>query len=341
MATGQVWSDNSPSGADWAHASLLGLDAQAELISLTARESDDKEFTSRHLEVVAAFRYPQTDVELEYRIWVYPEAEGVRTQIWVKGEPREVVEAALPRFVVQVRAGSRWQEWVLRALDLPSGPDWSIDLSWEKTSNPPEVVLTSVDGEARRTLSSTPTGAKGVLSRELRLDGTVSVRVRPQGDQLALTEAWLVGPDGKQKVRLAIASSAIDSTGPGRVESLPVGGISFRAIGYYNDTQHRHEPELHLLRDEPVAGDEIAWASVLMGEAPGGGVAIVKESHKCVNQSGVDTGAFEVGQGGRRDWLGIGPKDLSPDEWRWAWATWTVLYDAPTDNARQLALKTI
>ena len=340
LATGQVWSDQSPFGADWAHASLLGMDAEAELVSLTARESDDEEFTSRHLEVVAAFRYPQTDVELEYRIWVYPEAEGVRTQIWVKGQPREVVQAALPRFVSKSELGHRDEEWVLRALDLPSGPEWSIDLSWEETSTPPEVVLTSMDGEARHTLSSTSTGAKGVLSSDLRLDGTVSVRVRAQGDQLAMTEAWLVGPDGEQKVRLAIASSAIDSTGPGRVESLPVGGVDFRAIGYYNDTQHRHEPELHLLRDESVAGDEIAWASVLMGEAPRGGVAIVKESHKCVNQSGVDTGAFQVGAG-RVDvtgW-GLGPKDLVPDEWRWAWATWTVLFDAPTDNARQLALK--
>jgi hypothetical protein len=150
----------------------------------------------------------------------------------------------------------------------------------------------------------------------------------------------LSSPDGSRRVEQTGTQSVASLSATGRVENLPVAGLTYRAVGYYNDTQHRHEPELHLVRDEAVDTGEIEWASVLMGETAAGGVAIVKESHKCVNQFGVDTGSFLVDDARVEvtGW-GIGRKDLDPIEWKWAWATWTVLYDAPTSNARQLALK--
>ena len=137
----------------------------------------------------------------------------------------------------------------------------------------------------------------------------------------------------------AAGPAAPRDPGAGQTDFLPAAG-ALRAIGYFNDTQHRHEPGLHLVRDEPVPAGEIPWASILCVEDARAGLAIVKESHKCANQPGVDTGAFIAGPGGVRvtGW-GLARADVRQDEFRWCWATWTVGYDAPNADARELALK--
>jgi len=114
------------------------------------------------------------------------------------------------------------------------------------------------------------------------------------------------------------------------------------AAGYYNDTQHRNFEHTPLLKEEirrePLQAREIYdWANLLQIEDASGGLALVKESHKCVNQPGFDTGAFVL-------WPGeIGVSGLGYDEaqhtywpsrkyhvagqWIDAWATWIIAYE--------------
>jgi hypothetical protein len=121
------------------------------------------------------------------------------------------------------------------------------------------------------------------------------------------------------------------------------------AIGYYNDTQHRNHDDLTLLREECLPDfakrQVIDWANMLCLEAEGAGLAVVKESHKCVNQPGVDTGAFII----KPDelWVsGLGLKSnnyagghwLRPGaEFRPCWAHWTILYTGgPLERQRAI-----
>jgi len=126
-----------------------------------------------------------------------------------------------------------------------------------------------------------------------------------------------------------------------RVDHLPVAAAGKRcwAIGYYDDTQHRNKPETPVLRREGGKLRGSDWASIFCLEDERGGLAMVKESHKCVNQSGVDTGRFVLdGAGLANTGWGLRPSDLDDREYRWCWASWTVAH-AGGERARQLALK--
>ncbi|MGB0372806.1 MAG: hypothetical protein ACPGN3_15835 [Opitutales bacterium] len=64
--------------ADWA----LGKLGKGTLLSLSATDDDDEQFTSEHLAVEAEIEYKS--LKLKYVIWAYPGAPGLRTQIWLK-----------------------------------------------------------------------------------------------------------------------------------------------------------------------------------------------------------------------------------------------------------------
>lgn len=146
------------------------------------------------------------------------------------------------------------------------------------------------------------------------------------------TQLWVRGP--------AEARTAGADPARARTETIPFRAERLHAIGYYNDTQHRHEPGLPLLREEQVDPGVIDWANVLCAENGDRGVALVKESHKCVNQSGVQTGAFVAGATsiGVTGW-GLAPGNARADRWQWAWATWLIGYDVRAPRARELAIK--
>jgi hypothetical protein len=85
---------------------------------------------------------------------------------------------------------------------------------------------------------------------------------------------------------------------------------------------------------------------MILFEKDGEGIAIVKESHKCVNQDGVDTGGFVVtedaclvtGLGLTSNHYG-GGFYLNSSEFAMCWASWTLLYQASGEDERQRAVK--
>ncbi len=54
-----------------------------------------------------------------------------------------------------------------------------------------------------------------------------------------------------------------------RTEWLPVTAPALHAIGYFNDTQNRHKPDTHLLREESVKPGLTDWANILCLEPIG------------------------------------------------------------------------
>jgi hypothetical protein len=120
---------------------------------------------------------------------------------------------------------------------------------------------------------------------------------------------------------------------------LKTANLSKTAIGYYNDTQHRNTAATKIIREESVKEQQVDWASLFCLEDRLGGLVMVKESHKCVNQSGVDTGIFLCDDRGLSNtgWA-LSVDDLQPDRFQWCWATWVILYDGTADG-REMAIK--
>ncbi len=76
------WAFDVNNKADW---DIPGVTVgPAKLVTLTANENDDDGFTNKHLEVVVEFYYEQSKTHLQYRVWAYPKAPGLRVQIWLK-----------------------------------------------------------------------------------------------------------------------------------------------------------------------------------------------------------------------------------------------------------------
>ena len=75
--------------ADW---DLSLFEDDVELVSLTADISNDDNFTSQHIRIVAEMdyampekQYGESGLRLRFEIWAYPDAPGFRTQLFLKG----------------------------------------------------------------------------------------------------------------------------------------------------------------------------------------------------------------------------------------------------------------
>ncbi|VGO15657.1 hypothetical protein PDESU_04242 [Pontiella desulfatans] len=409
LRSGNEWVEEAAGEADWRFPGLIEGDAR--LVSLTARESDDEGFTSRHLEVVAEMEYPQTGVWLKYVVWAYPDAPGVRTQIWLKGEPKAVdaVRAAKDGVAIGVVSGKPHQipesmpesaaapayhtsnlyhgkEVELKIEGMKHDRNYKAMLSWWDTGGgkrrTQSVKVASMDGESLVQVvpptalpafrdKALPGDAAFNIPPEVRVGDMVRVKVqKEQGVNANLSELWVYeeggAPEGLQLAgnreriehletiapegyhlaayldcggKTTLAPEMKEASG-NRVDFLPVVGSGLTAFGYYNDTQHRHTPQHHMVREEPVDGSSVDWASVLFAEKGQGGMAWVKESHKCVNRSGVDTGGFISDAAGLHNTgSALSAPYLRPDEYRWCWASWTLLYPENTQFARELAMK--
>lgn len=117
-----------------------------------------------------------------------------------------------------------------------------------------------------------------------------------------------------------------------------------RYWGFYNDPGHRVNTK-DMVREEVKKGwplfqdEQIAWASGVSVESGGQGLIAVKESNKTVNKYGHQTGAFYCTPKGLEvtGW-GLKPSEISTQEFRRIWATWTICFAGGQDEM-ELALK--
>jgi hypothetical protein len=71
---------------DWNLPGSLTDSSEAILDDVVISEDDDDGFTTKHLQVIAAISYPESNLKIQYVIWVYPGAPGIRTQLRIKAE---------------------------------------------------------------------------------------------------------------------------------------------------------------------------------------------------------------------------------------------------------------
>ena len=90
LQTDKEWVSKQPEHlADW---DLSLFDDDVELVSLTADISNDDNFTSQHIRIIAEMdyamsgkHYGESGIRLRFEIWAYPDAPGFRTQLFLKG----------------------------------------------------------------------------------------------------------------------------------------------------------------------------------------------------------------------------------------------------------------
>ncbi len=127
-------------------------------------------------------------------------------------------------------------------------------------------------------------------------------------------------------------------------DHLPVdpSNHKIRLIGYYHESQFRNTAETEAFKEEVLekcAGDNtFSWPGIMSVKAEDDGLILVKESQKCANIKGHNTGEFEAGKNGLTvtGW-GLLPHEIK-DYYRKCWATWAIVYQGGTDE-RELAVK--
>lgn len=132
----------------------------------------------------------------------------------------------------------------------------------------------------------------------------------------------------------------------GNVDFIPLDTTKSKRIyiGYFNDTQHRNSSHTPILKEETHSEDiqnkeQNWWANIVALEQGDDGVMMVKESHKCVNQYGVETGSFIVNSDGIcNTGTSLSLEEIVPDKYKWFWGSWVIPYQSGDVN-RQLALK--
>ncbi len=176
LDSGKVWS-SAGGECDW---EIVGVSdcGGATLQSLTATSSTDDHFTSEHIDVVAEIYYPQSSSTVKYHIWVYPDAPGIRTQLYVKGDTanREISQTGSNavsfkrvrgKMLENYSANSIVEKHISSTIEDKSAIElqiFGIDLnkrykvgvtlwSFKERDVVQDITITSVDGESRKVVA--------------------------------------------------------------------------------------------------------------------------------------------------------------------------------------------
>ncbi len=408
LKVNREWVDLNPEKtSDWELPKPV-RDKSGTIISLVAERSTDDGFTTEHLAITAEIAYPASAIIMQYVIWAYPDASGLRTQLHLKsGMPSAKQTVSVGKAGIQVVKGSPYtppknkatneilprsfismlaRNVELNLTGLDADKEYSLGLSWldwDNRNRRQSVILSSVDGETKVTVvdkARMPASLVGrtenpeprivAIPEGLKLDGTIRMVVKSTGAAACISEVWLYESGAEQGLATGVPADRADElrekapegaklvaylncggniaapkteskTPPPRIDYLPVQGKGLRrlAIGYYNDTQNRHKAKDHMIREEVVDDAVVDWANILCLEDNRSGIAMVKESHKCVNQPGLETGDFRIDEDELANTgMKLRSADLVEDRYRSCWASWLVVYGAG-DSARELAIK--
>lgn len=404
--SGKKWSTDSEA-CDWSIEGFTTSEAKAQLLSITAQRANDDNFSSDYLGVVAEVFYPSSMTTVQYHIWAYPGAPGLRTQLYVKGDGTlaNITQQTLKslsfktvegKIVSPYAAGEATAQYYastiegnpieVQILGLDLNKNYKVGLSlWSFTDTDlaQNVAIMSVDSENSKTVlqgvevpgfKNGEVVAKEVsfdLPTDILLDGSCRLVISGGDKTATVSEIYLYeSSDVKYSFSGDIERvEELQATAPegyvlsgyfdcgeknggqqipynGYVDRLPVNATSLNRsyVGYFNDTQHRNTAQTPLIREsasaEVVDSETVSWANlVAVDDASGDGIVMLKESHKCVNQYGVDTGDFEVSQTGvYNSGLGLSASEVSADEFKWCWASWSIVYSGDEAD-RQLAIK--
>lgn len=414
LITGKVWTNpKSTQSCDWQYNGLVDESTPGTLVSLVAKPNNDEGFTSDHIEVIAEFQYPNTESEIQYKIWAYPGTSGIRTQVFIKSNHAGSISKDTTRNTknpwIELRTGTNSNPYAaaenvdpwyastsvheksieLRAFNLNPNKKYMVGFSWwdwENGGGNQQIRATSVDGEADEIIvpptmvpdfkvkKEKPAVFDALVPDGIYSDGTIRVFIdNVDGKNATISEVWIFEENGNSDASSIIGEvSRIkeitdnakkgyalvayldcgtnvkpdEFISPGYADFIPVlpDNLNRRYLGYYNDTQHRNKWSTPIFREvlynrEKSVNENISWANILSIEEGSEGIMLVKESHKCVNQYGVDTGEFLWNENGvLSTGTSLLPEEISSDKFKWFWGSWTVIYDNG-DEGRELALK--
>jgi hypothetical protein len=225
------------------------------------------------------------------------------------------------------------------------GPDWITENREPKCD---WSVFGLIDAESKAAVvSATCRAIQDDPFTADRLD--VEIILHYPASDLELRFSVWVFPDAPG-IRTQLSIRALRDKEPDRWPSYLTASYSERirlepdqtermAVGYYCDSQHRGSFDTPMLKEEkktgPIERREIYdWANLVYLQKNREGMVLVKESHKCVNQEGVDTGAFLLtpddirvtGLGLRTNGYGDASKWIRVDRFHEMWANWSILY---------------
>ena len=266
----------------------------------------------------------------------------------------------LPAFHVSLEAAeARWDESSLTVSTGPVEFQWRLvenglatsavtfdgaDSGFSDRVSGPFVANWSYPGLIYKNTKAVP---RAITAKPVRFDPFTSDHIAvvaefeyPSAALLLQYVIWAY--PGAAGLRTQLRVKALPGFDPSRAqpgghsaEFLPTLDSQRSVAGYFNHTQGRNKPETEIFREERVIGGEIDWASLAFNS----GACVVKESHKCVNQAGVDTRGFALETRGIRNtgW-GPSPQDFRQDRFRDCWASWIILYEGGEDG-RERAIK--
>lgn len=416
LSTNKVWQNNqNKTNCDWSYDGLMDGTQKANLISITAHESNDEGFTDSHTEIALEFEYPESKVFLKYVIWIYPNTKGIRTQSFIKGSLDKITDtkqnkavSTQPYMLLKTgsnivsysasEVGTLWhasyathpKSIEYQVLNLDPSKKYKVGFSWwdfDGLNRQQQVRLTSVDGESDVKVLPSQMLPNYKVDKKMAQEFVVDVPATVLNDgsfrlyvdnmngvkEACVSEIWLY-EEGEKKVDdlqgEEVRIKQIKSQKPekfslvsyfdcgeknpdevyvvrGNVDYLPLDPQKSKRIyaGYFNDTQHRNSILTPILKEE-IRENEIQkdeqnwWASIVAIEQGSDGIMMVKESHKCVNQYGVETGSFIIKNDGiYNTGTSLSPQEIVPDQYKWFWGSWIIPYQAIGAN-RELALKT-
>lgn len=119
------------------------------------------------------------------------------------------------------------------------------------------------------------------------------------------------------------------------IDRIPLPENEYKVIttGFYNDTQHRNKKETEILyenNDKYLNGIKTYDKEniICLEDSNYHGIGMIKETHKCINQRGYDTGVFWLKPNGlyNTGW-GLRPSDIISTEFRPTWGSIIFVYD--------------
>ncbi len=320
--------ETTKGGYIWGNEALIPTGTTGYFVGLQSKVQDDEGFTTQHLQVEAYYYYPAVGVSIMVEFWLYPNADGIRMQLWVKGKHGDATSAAMPPEIQK-----KGHNYIIS--NVSNAKQYSVALKSALATG--EALLVSTDGEASQAVTYTE-NEKIDIPNHLYLGEKFTLNFAQCGQNSAEVSLYC-GDEllvSYNEMDMPLAPTRTDDV----VDFMPVetAGKKRFAFGYYTDTQNRNSYETPILKEGFVQEDCIPWASGLSIEDEQGGFILVKESHKCVNQSGVFTGVFCVEAQGVSNTGWTMQQDVEPETYRWCWADWMIGFTGG-EFARQQALK--
>lgn len=85
LTTGTQWAQRASAHAcDWSFKGLIGESSPAVNMGVTMHAAAGIPLQSDHLEITAEVAYPAANLSIRYVVWAYPDAPGLRTQVFAK-----------------------------------------------------------------------------------------------------------------------------------------------------------------------------------------------------------------------------------------------------------------